>query len=192
MRLMLVRHGNTFEKGEIPLQVGARTDLPLTSFGKEQAKGVLKYILKKKIPLQAIYTGTLKRQKESAQIIGHHFNLPCQITEALTEIDYGKWEGLPSETIKTGWPEDYRAWTEEAIWPKKIFNSSHAAFQKTLNDWLASLFMIHDKDDMILGVTSNGLLRMFRNEKVKTGNFCELKLYPGGFEIESWNQETQI
>lgn len=188
MRLILMRHGNTFEKGDTPIQVGARTDLPLTSFGKEQAKRVLEYILKNRIDLRAIYTGTLRRQKESAEIIGKHFKLSCQTTETLNEIDYGKWEGLPSETIKTKWPEEYSAWTHDAIWPKNIFNSSYAAFQKTLNNWLASLLKIHEKDATILGVTSNGLLRMFRNEKVKTGNFCELDLYPGGFEIQSWNQ----
>lgn len=184
-----MRHGNTFEKGETPVQVGARSDLPLTSFGKEQAKRVLQHMLNKNIALVAVYTGTLKRQKESAEIIGTHFKLNCQITEALTEIDYGKWEGLATEAIKAKWSEEYLAWNQEAVWPKNIFKSSYVGFQKKLNEWLAFLFNNYQKNQTVLGVTSNGLLRMFRNEKVKTGNFCELVLHPGGFEIQSWNQE---
>ena len=33
MRLILARHGNTFEAGETPVWVGAREDLPLTARG---------------------------------------------------------------------------------------------------------------------------------------------------------------
>ena len=32
-RLVIVRHGNTFEAGEPPRRIGARTDLPLTATG---------------------------------------------------------------------------------------------------------------------------------------------------------------
>lgn len=190
MRLILMRHGNTFEKDETPIQVGARTDLPLTSFGKEQAKRVLEYLLEKKIVPKAIYSGNLKRQIESALIIGNHFKLTPLKIESLTEIDYGLWEGLTAEKIQTEWPKEYKEWTEEAIWPKNIFNSSYSKMKKTLDDWLRSLTDIYNEKDTVFAVTSNGLLRFFKNEKVKTGHFCELKLYPGGFEIHSWNQTS--
>lgn len=188
MRLILMRHGNTFEKDEAPIQVGARTDLPLTSFGKEQAKRVLDHLLKRNIVPSAIYSGNLRRQTESAQIIGNHFKLKPQKIPALTEIDYGLWEGLTAEKIKTEWPEEYKEWTEDATWPKNIFNSSYSALKKTLDDWLKSLNDAHKETDIVFGATSNGLLRFFKNEKVKTGHFCELDLYPGGLEICTWNE----
>ena len=37
MLLLLARHGNTFNKGDKIVWVGARTDLPLTAKGREQA-----------------------------------------------------------------------------------------------------------------------------------------------------------
>ena len=37
MLLLLARHGNTFEPSDKVVWVGARTDLPLTSMGREQA-----------------------------------------------------------------------------------------------------------------------------------------------------------
>jgi broad specificity phosphatase PhoE len=36
-RIVIVRHGNTFEAGETPRRIGARTDLPLTADGQAQA-----------------------------------------------------------------------------------------------------------------------------------------------------------
>ena len=37
MLLLLARHGNTFEKGDKVVWVGARTDIPLTAKGRDQA-----------------------------------------------------------------------------------------------------------------------------------------------------------
>ena len=40
MLLLLARHGNTFDKGDKVVWVGARTDLPLTAKGREQARAL--------------------------------------------------------------------------------------------------------------------------------------------------------
>ena len=40
IRLIVVRHGNTFNKGDVILRVGARTDLPLTAEGMRQCLDV--------------------------------------------------------------------------------------------------------------------------------------------------------
>ena len=37
MHVILARHGNTFDPGEQPVWVGARTDLPLVAKGRDQA-----------------------------------------------------------------------------------------------------------------------------------------------------------
>ena len=37
---IVVRHGNTFEADEQPRRIGARTDLPLTAKGVEQARAL--------------------------------------------------------------------------------------------------------------------------------------------------------
>ena len=39
--LIIARHGNTFDKGDIPTRVGARTDLPLVEKGRAQAKALV-------------------------------------------------------------------------------------------------------------------------------------------------------
>ena len=37
-RILICRHGNTFDKGELVTRVGSRTDLKLSSSGIDQSK----------------------------------------------------------------------------------------------------------------------------------------------------------
>ena len=46
IKLIIARHGNTFNKGETPTRVGSRTDIPLVDSGKEQAKLIGEYLVK--------------------------------------------------------------------------------------------------------------------------------------------------
>lgn len=195
-RLILIRHGNTFEAGETPLQVGARTDLPLTAAGRMQADAAARYLLREKIAPAAIFAGKLKRQTESASILGLLLGAPLELgAEALNEIDYGPWEGLPSQEIAVKWPAAYEAWTKEGIWAEGIFGGDLKTFQLRLKHWLSEIESRYP-GKTIVAVTSNGTLRFLsslQNEvhlpdpKVKTGHFCEAHLKQGAFSILRWN-----
>lgn len=187
IQLILVRHGNTFEKGENPVQIGARTDLPLTAEGRTQAEGVAKYLISKEISPKALYVGHLKRQRESAEIVAGHFGLKILETFALTEIDYGLWEGLSAEEIKAKWPNEYKEWTDEGKWQRDIFQGSAESHHHNLRVWFDQLRNSY-RNDTIVAFTSNGLLRFLRNEKVKTGHLCEILLLPAEVQICSWNR----
>jgi 2,3-bisphosphoglycerate-dependent phosphoglycerate mutase len=187
IQLILMRHGNTFEAGQIPLQVGARTDLPLTSQGRLQVERMICYLRSKNTFPQVIYAGDLKRQTESAQLIGSAFGLPFEKSSALTEIDYGLWEGLSAAEIEARWPTEYKEWTEMAKWPSQIFQGTAETHLQKLESWFDEMRK-KDKGKTVVAVTSNGLLRFFRNEKVKTGHFCEIQVQEKGFQILSWNQ----
>lgn len=185
-RLILMRHGNTFEEGQTPVQVGARTDLPLTALGREQAERMAKYLMAEKIVPRTIFTGGLKRQTESASLIAKHFDLTFHHTPALTEIDYGLWEGLTAEQIEEKWAKEHAEWSNEAKWQDHIFSGTFEEHWQILTTWLEMLRKTY-LNETVLGVTSNGLLRFFRNEKVKTGHFCELHLHPDRWEIWRWD-----
>ena len=186
IRLILARHGNTFETGQIPVQLG-RTDLSLTAFGEEQARLLARYLAT--LHPVAIYAGVLKRQMRTAEIIAEKVQVPLHLKEtALTEIDYGLWEGLTSEGIRFRWPHEYEAWTKEAVWPKGIFDSSFQEHMQAMNEWLAQLLQTYSSGDTVVAVTSNGLLRScFARPSVKTGHFCELELFSDRLEIKGWN-----
>jgi broad specificity phosphatase PhoE len=188
IRLILVRHGNTFESGQIPVQIGKQTDLPLTSYGISQAEQMKKYLQSHHIVPKAIFAGNLKRQTQFASILNSSFNASFQIETALTEIDYGDWEGLTGEEISTHWPNEYKLWNEFGIWPQNVFKSSLKDHQEQINSWLEYLRKTHQNNDTLLAVSSNGLLRLFyQKEKVKTGHFCDLILHPTSIEVLGWN-----
>jgi 2,3-bisphosphoglycerate-dependent phosphoglycerate mutase len=187
IQLILVRHGNTFETGETPVQIGARTDLHLSVRGKAQAEEVARYLISRGISPKALYSGVLKRQRESAEIAASYFNLKVIETSALTEIDYGLWEGLSSEEISAKWPKEYKEWAEEGKWQSHIFQGSEESHRQKFDAWFDHLKNSH-RDNTVVAFTSNGLLRFLRKEKVKTGHICELLLYPSEVQICSWNR----
>lgn len=210
IRLILVRHGNTFESGETPVQVGSRSNLPLTAKGKEQAHQFAQKLISEKTTPSAIYAGTLKRQIQSAEIIGKDLNLEKIITidePALTEIDYGLWEGLTAEEIEDRWSSEYSDWNEQAIWPENIFGRSMQWHQDEIGQWLQQLRSTYQPEDTVIGITSNGIIRLFysydRKEwlklqqerkidhlKVKTGHYCELLLYQDSLKVKAWNVDS--
>jgi len=211
IQLMLVRHGNTFEASETPVQIGAKLDLPLTNTGREQAKKLGMYCINKKKPLTAIYSGALQRQKQTAEIIAEANGATDKIkgeTGALTEINYGEWEGLASEVIETKWPLEYKAWTHEAKWPDAIFNGNLETQLSAIQDFISHLRLTYQPGQNIVAISSNGIIRFFLTliphlwqeiistqkieaYKVKTGNFCELAIYENEIKLLRWNAKPE-
>ncbi len=68
MLLLLARHGNTFEPSDKVVWVGARTDLPLTAKGREQAAALGEGLQPMKSAIKRIVSGPLQRTREHAGI----------------------------------------------------------------------------------------------------------------------------
>ncbi|MGA9265082.1 MAG: histidine phosphatase family protein, partial [Rhodomicrobium sp.] len=68
MLLLLARHGNTFEPSDKVVWVGARTDLPLTAKGREQAAALGEGLQPMKSVIKRIVSGPLQRTREHAGI----------------------------------------------------------------------------------------------------------------------------
>jgi 2,3-bisphosphoglycerate-dependent phosphoglycerate mutase len=208
IKIIFLRHGNTFESTDIPVQVGAKTNLPLTLKGREQAEKVSGYLAQNRLVPDHIYTGPLLRHLETADILASHFNVPVIQAAALNELDYGQWEGKSVEELSSKWPDSYQAWCEQAIWPKDIFDPKQDLFthQLALKSWLDELAHNTEPTSTVLAITSNGLLKIlltlipdlalslfehhsFDDYKVKTGHFCvvEYDMFAKKLFIKNWN-----
>jgi len=200
IRLFLLRHGNTFEAHQTPTQVGAASDLPLTAQGCAQAEHFANYLQAEGVRPQAIYAGSLQRQTKTAHLVQQRMAPPPALylqQRALTEIDYGPWEGLTSEEIVTKWPEAYKGWTEQGLWAEGIFGRTLQEHREEIDRFLEHLQKSYTSHDTLVAVTSNGVMRFFyaygldkwkmENVKVKTGHFCELVLSPHSVKIIQWN-----
>jgi probable phosphoglycerate mutase len=203
MRVVLVRHGNTFSPGEAAVWVGARTDLALVEKGRRQAEEVANQLGRAGMTINRIFAGPLRRTAETAAIIARIAGIAPEsvVTDRrLTEIDYGDWEGLTSDDIRQrfghseidGW-EHNNAWPQAANWP--------ATKQEVVARVLAFFEAIGQQSpkhgnaiDMV--VSSNGIFRLFAESlglpttgsKMATGNISLLtRSADNGWQVERWN-----
>ncbi len=203
---MLLRHGNTFEAGETAVQVGCQTDMPLTEKGLLQAQLFTDLLKQQKLIPNAIYSGSLQRQTQTADIVHQSFNHATLIKQqnALDEIDYGLWEGLSADEIHAKWPSEYKAWQEQARWPENVFNTQLQDHQIALKQWITQVSQVVPENGLVVAVSSNGIIRLMLqwipeqwnmlvyekkmdSYKVGTGHYCDLTINNLVPTINAWN-----
>ena len=117
---VIVRHGNTFETGDQPRRIGARTDLPLTGQGIEQARSLGSHFTDMGWQFSRVLVSPLTRTRQTAgEILSRQANAPEQESaEFLSEIDHGPDEDQPEEVVLARIGEDaLRAWESGAVPP---------------------------------------------------------------------------
>ena len=104
----LVRHGQT--ESSARLAYSGRSDVALTGEGREQARRAAEQLADKSI--DAVYSSPLSRARDTAQAIADACHAPLIVDERLTEVDYGRFEGVDRAGARelVGQPfEDWRA-----------------------------------------------------------------------------------
>jgi broad specificity phosphatase PhoE len=113
MRLFLVRHGETaWNKDEV---FRGQIDVELNEHGWEQARRTADAL--RHLELAAVYSSPLSRAYDTARLIAEPHGLPVGIESALTDIDYGIWQGLSHQQVKQQCPGVYRLWVTA---PQKV------------------------------------------------------------------------
>jgi phosphoserine phosphatase len=111
--ILLIRHGETeWNAGEI---FRGRADIDLNETGILQAKLLTGYLADKK--LEAVYTSPLIRARKIAEGIAKNHSLKLIIDPALTDFDYGEWQGMPLKDVKDIYKKLYINWTKS---PEKV------------------------------------------------------------------------
>ncbi len=100
----LVRHGAT-EWSESRRHTG-RTDVPLTSAGREQARSVARLLRGRSF--ESVFVSPMERARETCEIAG--YGEQAQIDPDLREWDYGDYEGLTTAQIRETVP-GWTVWT---------------------------------------------------------------------------------
>lgn len=195
-RLYIVRHGNTFDRGETVTRVGARTDLPLSVSGREQARNLAAQFAGMRF--SAALCSTLTRTKQTARtILSERTDSPALlIAPFLTEIDYGPDENQPEEVVAARLGPALDAWDRDGV-PPPGWQVDVAAIRAGWANLLARAAGLPE-EAAILVVTSNGVARFLPDvvdrlpealdRKLKTGAWGELVLTSSGSELLSWNQ----
>ena len=99
-RLIVVRHGTTFNSGDVICRVGSATDLPLTETGMLQARAVGAMLKEMGLTPQVIFHAPLLRTCQSAVGIAESFpDAVLNEAEFLSELDYGSDDGKPEDEV---------------------------------------------------------------------------------------------
>ncbi|BBC71550.1 phosphoglycerate mutase [Altererythrobacter sp. B11] len=98
---IIARHGNTFEAGERPRRIGARTDLPLTASGHVQADALGAHFAAQNWHFARVLAAPLARTRQTAEgILAHLPNAPAiESCDWLREIDHGPDENRTEEEV---------------------------------------------------------------------------------------------
>ena len=180
--LYIIRHGNTFEKGDVVTRVGGRTDLRLSPSGQVQAKALGEHFATQGARFHRLLAGPLIRTRETASLVGSRLGYPIsiEIEEGLREIDYGPDENRPEEEVVARIGEAaLAAWENEATPPPgwKVDAAGLEDFWRALvSHWLES-------NETWAVVTSNGIARFALTALGETSS--RLKLRTGAYGVIS-------
>jgi len=206
IKLIIARHGNTFEAGQTPTRAGARTDLPLTAKGYEQAEKIGKYLADNNLLPSRVIAAPLIRTTQTAKTAltsAGLTDIPVQSDAIFTEIDYGLDENKTDEEViaRIG-QKALDDWNTFAKVPEGWLVNPQAIIQNWL-DFAAALVKeseISAEDSVTLVVTSNGIARFApyitgdfnrfsaeHNIKIGTGCLCIFAFDGNGWTCEEWN-----
>ena len=201
VRLFIVRHGNTFDTGDVVTRVGGRTDLPLSLSGRTQAEALGRHFASTKFA--SARSGPLKRTRETAAAILAVQATPPELTTDLflREIDYGPDENRPEDEVvaRIGQPA-LDAWERDSLPPPGWRVDPDAL----IGNWQETFAELRDQPGDHLIVTSNGIARFalaaagvrhhdakLKDPKLKTGAWGVVEVKGQDVSVLAWNVRPQ-
>jgi probable phosphoglycerate mutase len=101
--IYLLRHGDS--RPDAVRRFIGRTDNPLNETGRKQAESWR--LALSRIPFSRIYCSDLQRSIETARIIGRRVRAPLTALPGLSEIDLGRWDGMPTSEVRRLFLKEY-------------------------------------------------------------------------------------
>lgn len=213
--LIVARHGNTFEKGDVILRVGARTDLPLTAEGRAQGRRLGEKLAELGLRPTAFYSAPLRRTLETSTEIASAQGVNAEpiVEEFLTELDYGADDGRPeaevarrlgevelgdgdenatSEAFEAAGLAALKRWDAEKRLPLG-WTFLQERVDRLGDDWrsFAARVVVEHSGETVVATTSNGIARFATALLPPDAPIPEkLKLATGAFGVFVWNGET--
>lgn len=108
IELILVRHGETDWNASGIFR--GRADVGLNETGRRQAEKLGEYLDREKLVI--IYSGPLKRARETAAAIAGRQGIEVAVVANLNDFHFGEWQGLSLQEVAEKYPEFYRDWQD--------------------------------------------------------------------------------
>ncbi len=107
--IILVRHGQT--AWNVSQVFRGQIDIELDETGLKQAELLGEYLSQRK--LDAVFSSPLKRAVQTAEAIVRHHGLAVEIASGLNDINFGEWQGLSVQKVRTRFNKLFATWVSE-------------------------------------------------------------------------------
>jgi len=153
-RFLLIRHAQTELNAQLRYQ--GISDGELTEWGIWQAERLARRL--KDNSLAAIYSSTLKRARQTAEIIASPHRIEVIALSELNELNFGKWEGLTSEEIEKKYPEAFQEWLKGNPEAEIPGGESRIIFKQRIEKVIGRLLTQHSGQTIAL-ITHGGPIK---------------------------------
>lgn len=200
LTVTIVRHGNTFDAGDVVRRIGVRTDLRLVAKGCEQADALGRAFAEQGLAFDRALAAPLLRTRETIdRILAYHPAAPeIESADWLTEIDHGPDEDRSEEAViaRIG-SQALDAWDRDARVPDGWIVNAEERLKAWRDFWESS-------SGRVLIVTSNGAARfaLFADPalraqastlpslKLRTGAYGVIVREAGALRLLAWDQRS--
>lgn len=199
-RVVIVRHGNTFEAGEASRMVGKHEDVPLVARGEEQSRAVGRAL--RGVAVAEVVTSPAVRCRRMSQLIVEEGGLGVEprVEPRLGELDYGTWGGLTDEELLARFgAEMVDGWRKRGLWPMAgEWGDGPGELLAEVSAMLDEL--ARDDHAVRVVVTHGGRARFFhealvgdRTRALKTGQAAVIEWAPGHghWHVLGWDMDAE-
>lgn len=181
MKLILVRHGETYWNEERRVQ-GGGSDIELSETGIKKANAVALFLREENIA--AIISSPLKRAVVTAEAIAKHHQLPVEIDDRLRELGVGEMEGLAVSSLGGTFTQVLMQWWREGGAERLPGGESLVELQERC--WVAiESLLVSYKDGKVVVVSHYfvTLAIIFKALDLPLNYLAKFKIDPGGLSI---------
>jgi probable phosphoglycerate mutase len=180
-RLLLVRHGETAYTAE--KRYSGRKDVPLSAVGEAQAAAVAQRIAGLALPVSAVVSSPLSRCVATAAAIADVLGLSVGVESDLIECDFGAWDGLTFDEVRTQYPRELDGWLRSTA----MAPPGGESFQKValrVRRSVQSLQQMHG-ESVVVVVSHVSPLKILLRDALAAGDAMLHRLYldPAGLSI---------
>jgi probable phosphoglycerate mutase len=189
IKIVLIRPGAT--DYDVQGRVRGQLDIPLNTQGFEEVNREVESLRSGSIRLDALYYAPCRPAVETAEAISRALKVRSREIDALRNLDYGLWQGMKIEEIRTRQPKIYRQWQEipDCICPPEGETIEEA--ETRVMDWLRRLHRRHQGETIGLVVAepmASIIKRLITHAPL--GDLWKAEMRHGQLEILQWEPKA--
>lgn len=173
MVFYLARHGET-QWNRLGLLQG-QLESELTELGREQARELASSLLDKNIT--HIFSSTLNRAKETAEICAQLITQPISTSEQMIERHFGHLQGMSFDELKKD-PKYDSLWTDSIAFEPEGGESADGSAKRLLN--ALKTIASREVGDQVLCVSHGDIIRNFLNRHLHRHSEQSIPLLSNG------------